>query len=201
MHFWDYCNCTDIRHIHLVLNLLAHWLIVCKKSHNFPPKLGWSWVMRHSYRSRQATPLMPADAVWRGEGGHRGSHWDRDGHLVSLPTRGAVALLFVFEPQTKTHTHMKNVQFVLFAHNKMRLHDPPLSHLGAGLWDWAERFCVAPPDMVVGYKGETRYVAGAMEPDSEATACALFPGLTPLRWERRDRQRMFKGISMTEIHF
>lgn len=60
-----------------------------------------------------------------------------------------------------------------------------LSHLGVGLWDWAERFCAAPPDMVVGCKGETRCVAGAMKPDSEATACSLCPGLTPLRWEER----------------
>lgn len=37
--------------------------------------------------------------------------------------------------------------------------------------------------MVVGYTDETRCVAGAMEPDSEATACSLYPGWTPLKSE------------------
>lgn len=57
-----------------------------------------------SHRSCQATPLLPPDGVWWGEGGHRGRHWDRDGHPVPLPTRGAVMLLFVCWPK---HQHLK----------------------------------------------------------------------------------------------
>lgn len=135
------------------------------------------------HRSCQATPLLPADGVWWGEGGHGGRHWDRDGHPVSLPTRWALALLFVCETQIPTR---ETSQLMSFVQDRMLLCAGRISmpHLGAGLWDWAERFCAAPPDMVVGYKDETRCVAGAMEPDSEATACSLYPGSIPLRWER-----------------
>lgn len=84
------------------------------------------------------------------------------------------------------YRRVKLTPLMSFVHDLMLLCAERISmpHLGAGLWDWAERFCAAPPDMVVGYKDETRCVAGAMGPDSEATACSLYPGSTPLRWER-----------------
>lgn len=40
--------------------------------------------------------------------------------------------------------------------------------------------------MAVGCKDETCYVAGAIEPDSELTACSLYPGSTQLIQERRE---------------
>lgn len=83
------------------------------------------------------------------------------------------------------HTH-QNSQFVHFVENSLYCVDwISLSHFCAGLWDWAEHFCAAPPDTVVGCKDETRYVAGAMEPDNELTACSLYPSSTPLKRERR----------------
>lgn len=149
--------------------------------------------MRFTYCSCQATPLLPTDGVWWGECGHGGRHWDRDGHPVPLPTRGTLALLFICETQTLActwkHKH-RNMCSTLYNCTGCI----SLSHLGAGLLDWAEHFCAAPPDMVVGYKDETRCVAGAMEPDSEVTACSLYPDLTPLKWERRDAYNMLKGI-------
>lgn len=51
------------------------------------------------HRSCQATPLLPADGVWWGEGGHGGRHWDRDGHPASFPTCWVLALLLVCEIQ------------------------------------------------------------------------------------------------------
>ena len=137
----------------------------------------WLCDMHKPYRSCQATPLLPANAVWRGKCGHRGCHWDRDRHPVSLPTRGAVGLLF-FVCETQT-LHYITLHYICTQATVLQ----PKSHLGAAPWDWTERFCAAPPNMVVGYKDETRCGAGAMEPDSEATACSLYPSLTPLRRE------------------
>lgn len=139
------------------------------------------------YRSCQATPLLPPDGVGRREGGHGGRHWDRDGHPVSLPTRGPLPLLFVCENRTHEYKFPIHTLYIMqlcpwFC----------LSHLGAELWDWAERFCAAPPDMAVGCKDEIHCAAGAMEPDSEPTACSLCRGLTPLRWEERDRINSLK---------
>lgn len=72
-----------------------------------------------SHRSSQATPLLPADGVWRGEGGHGGRHWDRYGHSVSLPTRWALPLFFVCETQTQKRETSQSVPFV---HDTMLMH-------------------------------------------------------------------------------
>lgn len=161
--------------IHLYSVMIAWW---------FDISYFQSCTVCQPHRSCQATPLLPADGVWWGEGGHGGRHWDRNGHPASLTTCWVLALLFVCETQISTH-ETSQLMWCFVVHGII-LVGSLMHHLGAGLWDWAERFCAAPPDMVVGYKDETRCVAGAMEPDSEATACSLCPGSTPLRWERQD---------------
>lgn len=71
-------------------------------------------------------------------------------------------------------------------------------HLGAALSGWTEQFCAVLPRTAGGNKGGTRCVAGAMAPGSEATTCSLYPGLTPLRWEKQKKKsRYIKGFIHT----
>lgn len=47
-----------------------------------------------------------------------------------------------------------------------------------------------------GNKDETRCVGGAMVPDSEATACSLYPGLTPLRRQEQNELKVKLNVSI-----
>lgn len=108
---------------------IAHWLLVRYAMFLLVH------IIHYSYRSCQATPLLPANGVRWWEGGHRWRHWNRDGNPVSLPTCRMLMLLFICE--TQTHTSKLTLCAVCIQNKLCRL-DEPLSPLCRALrLNWA----------------------------------------------------------------